>query len=418
MRRLGLILVVAAGLAAGCGRARDDTGLGALEPRMATSGGEYAADSASVEAEVSPARRAAPGETLAKPVRGGPAPDATRARPDGDAEYKARLEEVPIPVPPSRTPLVAYEEAGEVRLVNAVLAEVNEEVITREDIFGPLRSQMRQWRKELPPEEFEARCREVVDLRLREAISERLVIQEAKRRLSDAQKEELEATLGQVLKDLVAEAGSMLLLEERLKAQGSTVEKTMERERERILVQRFLRERIAPTIHITRSELLDYYNKVRAQRYEKETRILLRLIMIRKSEFPEEAQARALADAVLQRAESGEDFAKLARQYSRDAMAEKGGDWGYVTQGAFGVRAVNDALFALGRGGIAPLVETADAFYVVKAEDRQDGRTVPFTEVQAEMEDQIRDAKYNETVSRYIQDLYGKSYVRVRRENL
>jgi parvulin-like peptidyl-prolyl isomerase len=89
-----------------------------------------------------------------------------------------------------------------------------------------------------------------------------------------------------------------------------------------------------------------------------------------------------------------------------------------VTQGAFGVRAVNDMLFALGRGGIAPLVETVDAFYVVKAEDRQDGRTVPFTEVQAEMEDEIRDAKYNQTVSRYIQDLYGKSYVRVRRENL
>jgi len=411
MKRLGLILVLAAGLAAGCGRARDDGGLRPLEPRMATSGGEYAADSASAEAEVSPARRAAPGETLAKPVRGGPAPD-------GEAVYKARLEEVPIPVPPSRTPLVAYEEAGEVRLVDAVLAEVNEEVITREDIFGPLRSQMRQWRKELPPEEFEARCRAVVDLRLREAISERLVIQEAKRRLSDAQKEELEATLGQVRKDLVAGAGSMLLLEERLKAEGSTVEKTMERERERILVQRFLRERIAPTIHITRSELLDYYNKIRAERYEKEARIQLRLIMIRKSEFPEEAQARALADAVLQRAESGEDFAKLARQYSRDAMAEKGGDWGYVTQGAFGVRAVNDALFALVRGGIAPLVETADAFYVVKAEDRQDGRTVPFTEVQAEMEDEIRDAKYNQTVSRYIQDLYGKSYVRVRRENL
>ena len=385
---------------------------------MATSGGEYATDSASVESEVSPARRAAVGETLAKPVRGAAAPDAMRGRPDGEAAYKARLGEVPIPVPPSRTPLVAYDEAGEVQLVDAVLAEVNDEVITREDIFGPLRAQIRQWRKELEPEEFEARCRKVVDLRLREAISERLVVQEAKRRLSDAQKEELEATLGQMLKDLAAEAGSMLLLEERLKAQGSTVEKTMERERERILVQRFLRERIAPTIHITRSELVDYYNQVRSQRYERATRIQMRLITIRKSEFPDEAQARALADAVHARARGGEDFGKLAETYSRDAMAKKGGDWGYVTQGAFAVKAVDAVLFTLQKGEIAPLVETADAFCIVKAEDRQEGRTVPFTEVQAEMEDQIRDAKYNETVSRYIQDLYAKSYVRIRRENL
>jgi foldase protein PrsA len=192
----------------------------------------------------------------------------------------------------------------------------------------------------------------------------------------------------------------------------------MDRERRRLLIQRFLRERIAPTVHVTHSELLDYYRKVRDERYVEPTRIRLRLIEIRKSEFPDEAQARALAGAVCARALGGEDFAKLAERYSRDAMAEKGGDWGYVTEGAFRVRAVDQVLFTLRTGAVGPVVDAADAFYVVKAEDRRDGRIVPFTEVQNDLEREISDARYNERVSRYIQDLYRKSYVRIRRENL
>ncbi|MGB2975111.1 MAG: peptidylprolyl isomerase, partial [Phycisphaerae bacterium] len=355
---------------------------------------------------------------VAAPARGGAEAERPPTGPEREGRYEARLDEVPLPVPPSPTPLVAAEENGQVWLADTILAEVNDEVITREDIFGPLRPQIRQWRRDLAAEEFDARCRAVADLKLREAISERLVIQEAKRRLSDAQKEELDATMGQILKDLVAGAGSRLLLEERLEAEGSTIEQTLERQRERILVQRFLRERIAPTVHVTHSELLDYYKKVRDGRYVEPTRIRLRLIMIRQSESPDAAQARALADAVHRRALAGEDFAKLAERYSRDVMADKGGDWGYVTEGSFGVREVGDVLFALQMGQVGPLVETADAFYLVKAEDRKEGRTVPFTEVQAGIEQEILDARYNEMVSRYIQDLYRKSYVRVRPENL
>ena len=415
MRHLVWILAVAT---AGCGLGQSESGLGALEPQMAATGGEFATDPTRSESEINPSRRLEPGDRVAVPRREGDEPERPAAKSEHEEQYEARLQDVPLPVPPAGTPLVAGEENGQVLLADTILAEVNDEVITREDIFGPLRAQIRQWRQDLPAEEFEARCRTVVDLKLREVISERLVIQEAKRRLSEAQKEQLEATLGQILKDLAAEAGSMLLLEERLKAEGSTVEQQMERERERILVQQFLRERIAPTVHITHSELLAYYAKVRDERYVEPTRIRLRLIQISKSEFPDAAQARALAEAVHARARGGEDFAKLAQRYSHDAMAEKGGDWGYVTEGSFRVREVDDVLFALGTGEVGPIVETGEAFYLIKADDRREGRTVPFTEVQNDLEREISDARYNEMVSRYIQDLYRKSYVRIRPENL
>jgi parvulin-like peptidyl-prolyl isomerase len=367
--------------------------------------------------DISPVRAAdAP---VARTRESPPAARPAAPRPEGEGKYEARLGEVDLPVEAERPPVLAPGEAGgALRLVDTVLAQVNSEVITREDVLGPVRPQMEQWRSTLSAEAFESRCRSVIEMRLREMISLRLVVQEAKAKLSDQEKQEVEASLGRTIRNLASEAGSQHALEERLKGQGSSLEEERNRERERMMVQRYLREKVAPEVHVTHSELLDLYNRVRAERYEQPERARLGLVAIPKSESAGPEEARALAQAVHERAAAGEDFARLAARYSRDPMRDKGGDWGPVTRGSFRVKAVDEALFATAAGQVAPLVETADAFYIVKALDRQEARTVPFTEVQDALEEEIRDRKYNEMVSRYIQDLYQRSYIRIMLENL
>jgi foldase protein PrsA len=277
---------------------------------------------------------------------------------------------------------------------------------------------MEKWRTSMSQESFESQCRGVIEMKLRELINFRLVVQEAKNKLSDQEKAEIDGALGNTVKNLASEAGSALALEERLKGQGATVEEEKTRERERMMVQRYLREKVAPEVHVTHGELLAYYNQVRAERYEQPDRVRMGLIMLKKSASASEEQARALAKAVHERAANGEDFARLAQRYSRDAMGEKGGDWGLVTRGSFRIKAVDDALFSLQAGQVGPVVETEDSFYIVKAIECQSARTVPFTEVQAQIEEEIRDKKYNEQVSKYIRELYDRSYVHVMLENL
>jgi parvulin-like peptidyl-prolyl isomerase len=99
-------------------------------------------------------------------------------------------------------------------------------------------------------------------------------------------------------------------------------------------------------------------------------------------------------------------------------MASKGGDWGLITRGSFRVKEVDDVLFGLQAGEVGPLVETEEAFYIVKAVARQEGRTIPFTEVQPALDEEIRDKKYNEMVAKYIQEVYERSYVHVMMDNL
>ena len=409
------VVGVLALVAVGCGRRGRE--LGSLTPQAAAPS-EFDTGGGAASEEVNPVQ-------LARPATGRKGPESTEptgklTRPDRDAEYEARLGEVALPLPKQRLPVLVDtdESGGSPVLVNTVLAEVNGEVITREDILGPIRPQMAKWRKEYSPAAFESRCRQVINMKLREEISRHLVVQEAKAELSEEEKKHIDTTLGQILKNLASEAGSALLLEEKLEREGTSLREERRRRREQLIVQRYLRSKISPTVHITHSELLNRYRRVYQERYVQPTRVRLGLIAIRKSESPDVAQARAVADAVHQRASKGEDFARLARRYSHDPMASGGGDWGFVTKGSFRIKAVDEVLFALEAGQVGPLVETDEAFYIVKALARQEARTVPFTEVQDELEDEIRDRKYNETVNKYIQDLYKRGYVRVMTENI
>jgi len=416
---VGLVLLAALVALAGCRGRTGDRPLGTFTPEAAARS-DFDAGAGGAGEEINPVQMAGParrrGRAEAKE------PTGTLTRPNEDAEYEARLRDVHLPVSSDAGPVLV--EAGDgadsesLALVDTVLAEVNGEVITREDILGPIRPQMQKWRREYSDEAFRSRCRQVVNMRLKEEISQRLVVQEAEAELSDEEKQHIDMTLGKMLKDLTAKAGSALLLEESLKRRGSSVEEERQQQRRRLLVQRYLHKKIGPDIHITHSELLNYYHEVRPDRYVHPTRVRLGLITIRKGESTRPEEARALAEAVRKRAAQGEDFARLARRYSRGPMAEKGGDWGFITEGSFRIKAVDEVLFSLKAGEVGPVVEAGDAFHVVKAMEREDGRTVPFTQVQDELEDELRDRKFNEKVDRYIRGLYERGYVRVMTDNM
>jgi len=412
-----LVLAAAVGLPGCWNRSRDERPLGTLTP-AASPAAQYDSGTGAAGEEMNPVQVADPVGKSGRQASSGP--PGTLTRPDQDASYEARLRSVELPVNGRADPLVVDGggSGDTLVLVNTVLAEVNGEVITREDILGPIRTQMTKWRQEYSDDEFRERCRQVIGMRLREEISRRLVLQEAKADLSEEEKKQIDMTLGKMLKDLTAEAGSALLLEEKIKARGSSVEEQREQQRERLIVQRYLRKKVGPRVHITHSELLGYYNEVKPKRYVRPTRVRLGLITIRKDEAATPGEARSLAEAVRERAVAGEDFARLARRYSRGPMAEKGGDWGFIGKGAFRVQQVNEVLFGLDAGEVGPVVEADDAFHVVKALERDEARTVPFTEVQSELEDELRDREFNRKVEKYIQELYKRGYVRVMEENL
>ena len=85
----------------------------------------------------------------------------------------------------------------------------------------------------------------------------------------------------------------------------------------------------------------------------------------------QKASKLELAQEVLKKAQAGEDFAKLAEEYSDDpGSAIQGGDLGFFPQGVM-VSEFNDKAFSMEIGEISDIVETQFGYHIIYLTDKE-----------------------------------------------
>jgi peptidyl-prolyl cis-trans isomerase C len=82
------------------------------------------------------------------------------------------------------------------------------------------------------------------------------------------------------------------------------------------------------------------------------------------------AKARTQAEEILKRARTGEDFAKLAGEFTTEPGGkDRGGDLGWFGRGQM-IKPFEDAAFGMQPGQISDVVETDFGFHIIKVEER------------------------------------------------
>ena len=109
-----------------------------------------------------------------------------------------------------------------------------------------------------------------------------------------------------------------------------------------------------------------------------------RHILFKVDSGEDDKAAKKQAQAVLKRANSGEDFAALALEFSADGTKDAGGDLGWFPRGAM-VKEFEEAVFALEPGAVGKeLVKSQFGYHIVKLEGRR-----PFRDLAAWLDEQL-----------------------------
>mgnify|MGYP000382587216 FL=1 len=137
-----------------------------------------------------------------------------------------------------------------------------------------------------------------------------------------------------------------------------------------------------------------------------------RHILIKVTEVTSEAEARQKINQVHSRLKNGEDFAALAKLYSQDGSAQKGGDLGWLYPGDT-VPAFDQAMNALKIGEISNPVQSQFGFHIIQVLER---RT---TDVSQERQRQratmaLRQRKLEEANQEWIRQVRDRAYVEIR----
>jgi peptidyl-prolyl cis-trans isomerase D len=145
-------------------------------------------------------------------------------------------------------------------------------------------------------------------------------------------------------------------------------------------------------VQVTPQDEEVFYNDHKTDRFTTPAQVHARHILFPSPEgssAEEKATVRETATTVLTRARAGEDFATLAKTYSKDpGTAPNGGDLGFFPRGRM-VKPFEEAAFNLSAGAISDLVETPFGLHIIKVEAVNAERERPLDEVRAEIHQEL-----------------------------
>lgn len=141
--------------------------------------------------------------------------------------------------------------------------------------------------------------------------------------------------------------------------------------------------KIKGNLKVGEEEIRNYYENNLSE-FERQEEVRARHILI-KTEDKTEEKARDKIDQIYEKLKNGEDFVKIASQFSEDpGTKDKGGDLGFFGRGMM-VPEFEEVAFSQEIGSTSEPFKTSFGFHILQVLDKREGGTKPFEEVKAQI---------------------------------
>jgi hypothetical protein len=304
-----------------------------------------------------------------------------------------------------------------------VIARVDGQVVLACELLWRVNVKLEENRDKIPPDQFEAVRDQLMQMTLASMIDQKLLYGEFRRNVPSENMPKIEANLEpyfiekeipELMKEL--DVKSQRELEQKLSQLGSALEDTKRNFNEKVIASEWIRSKLKGhySEEVSPEEMVEYYRDHRAA-FEFPSKARWEELMVRKSGIPAQAQ-----EGYARLAQMGNDvwphvaagvpattplFGDVAKAKSQGVNASKGGLYDWTSKGSLKAAVVDEAIFSLPVGQMSPILDSGTGFHIVRVLERTEAGCRPFSEVQNDIREKLKDERMAAAQKKYIADL-------------
>jgi peptidyl-prolyl cis-trans isomerase C/foldase protein PrsA len=275
------------------------------------------------------------------------------------------------------------------------VAEVNGEVISREDLQRELRQEAGGSAplEALSPAALEAFERDV----LQNLIDRVLLLRAAKQLNIFVSPEEVEREVLRLRSDYPSDGFERALAEGQL-----SLAELKQKTSALLTIERLFQQQVYAQRAVTEDEVRQYYEQHSAEFQEPE-QVRAAQIVVKTAEEARQIQRQL---------RSGHSFAELARKHSLSPDARQGGDLGYFPKGRMPAQ-FDEVAFKLPLNQVSDVISTPYGFHLFKVLAKKPASRQPFAEVRAQLQQRLLSDKRQQAQADFIEALRSKASIKV-----
>ncbi|MGB9604667.1 MAG: peptidylprolyl isomerase [Bryobacteraceae bacterium] len=303
--------------------------------------------------------------------------------------------------------------AADVRVVEEIIAKVNNEIITRGEIERARKQLEQSLRQQgLSPAQIKQALEEADRNALREKIDQLLLLQRA-RDLNINVDNEVSRYLAEIqAQQKISDPDKFA---EFIRQQtGMSYEDFRQQVKDNFLTRRVIQQEVGSKIVIPRSEVEKYYQEHKDE-FTRDEQVMLREILIstQGKDAAGIAAAEKKAKELVERARQGENFGNLARDNSDAETARNYGELGVFKRGELR-KDIEDIVFKQDRGYVTDPIKVDAGFLILKVEARSTKGLQPLEMVENEIMEKLYQPRMEPALRAYLTKLRQDAFLEIK----
>ncbi|MBN8711019.1 MAG: hypothetical protein BGO12_13830 [Verrucomicrobia bacterium 61-8] len=305
--------------------------------------------------------------------------------------------------------------AQKAEVIDGIAALVNNDVVTISQVRELVGARERSLRQIYSGNELRSKLEEVRLAAIKDLIDRQLILQEFKK-LQEKGASIPDYVIDDRVQTIIREefGGDRSAFIRTLQAQGYTLTRFKEIEREKIVVQAMRQSKVSNDFVISPTQIQAYYNKNKMS-YATPEQVKLRMIVIREENSSDVASTdkQGIAKEIRDKIAGGAEFDRMAQMYSEDTNTQEvGGDWGWIERGTLNEQLTSVA-FSLRPGEVSPVVQIGGTYYILMIEAKKNATVKPISDVRDEIERNLIQQERMKAQERWLDTLRQKAYIKI-----